>query len=271
MTSPGSHPDDAALVAFLDGEADAAESRRLEALIASDPAIAERLAVLSRSSLDYAAAFQPLLDAAPVARLQAGLDAVSGAGVVAPPAQDHRRWNRREMLAAGLALFVAGGLVPHFFPGLLPAPEAVPDDHDDDWRAAVAAYLALYTADTLANLPSDDAAFDRQLADVGGALGLPLSTERVQLAGIPLKRAQTFRYDDAPLAQIAYLDGDAPMALCIIARAGDAASLETEARRGMNVAFWGNATHQFMLIGRRPMAEMRRLAENLVPRLSAQA
>ena len=280
MSPSHRHDEDAALVALIDGEADAAERTRLEKLIAADPVVADRFDMLSRTNLDFAGAFRPMLEEAPLTRLQAGLAAMAApsAPVLAPAAvaaaAGGRPWNRREMLAAGLALFVAGSLVPHFVPGLLPVPksDAVPDeDHGDDWRAAVAAYLDLYTADTLANLPDDDAALSRQLTDVGERLGLPLSTGAVQLAGFRLKRAQTFRYDDEPLAQIAYLDGNAPTALCIIARAGAPAAVATEERRGMNVAFWGNATHQFMLIGRRPMAEMQGLAATLLPRLGVQA
>ena len=48
-------------------------------------------------------------------------------------------------------------------------------------------------------------------------LGAPLDAARLQLDGLSLRRAELLQYDGAPLGQIGYLDGDAPVAFCVTA------------------------------------------------------
>lgn len=258
-------PSDELLVAFMDGELGSPEREHIEKLIETDERVAERFDFLSRSNLPFGEAFQPLLDKAPAARLDAMLAAI--------PTTSGRRqasggMSRRSFFAAAAACLVAGIAVDQTISRV--GREISRPDEGSDWRAVVAEYLALYTTDTLSALPNDRNTQMAQLAEVGFKVGLPLSPETVALPGVDFRRAQILEYDSRPLAQIAYLDPETgPMALCIIPSDKGAAAPDMERRRGMNVVYWSNATHAFMLIGHDSADRMKELADSVRGRLTA--
>jgi anti-sigma factor RsiW len=59
------------------------------------------------------------------------------------------------------------------------------------------------------------------------------------------------------------------MALCIVKSDKGPKAPDLENRKGMNVVYWSNATHAFMLIGRIPVDRVQELAENARSRLSS--
>ncbi|MDP9808264.1 anti-sigma factor RsiW [Rhizobium tibeticum] len=254
-------PTDEELTAYIDGELSEIEASRIEALLGSNERVAARLEFLSQSSLAFKQAFESLLAAAPKAELDAMLGIVP---VAAKPA----RSSRRGFLGALAACLVAGVVADRAFIGIRNRVHA--PDESSEWRAVVAEYIALYTADTLAGpSPSDDAQAE-QLARFDDKLGLSLSPEAVSLPGIEFKRAQLLQYDDKPLAQIAYLDPETgPLALCIVRSDVGMKEPDVEGRHGMNVVYWSNATHAFMLIGRIPIDLMQELAEDVRKNTSA--
>jgi anti-sigma factor RsiW len=78
------------------------------------------------------------------------------------------------------------------------------------------------------------------------------------------------QYDGKPLAQIAYLDPETgPMALCIVASDAGLREPDLESRKGMNVVYWSNATHAFMLIGHAPADRMSGIADAVRGRIKA--
>jgi surface antigen len=121
--------DTATLVAYLDGEVDGGTAARVEAALATDPALAEQLASLRRADARLRAAFEPVLGAPlpPLALVPA--PARIGPKAVAPVA---RRRASRGAIAAGLAGltvgFAAGQLGPTVLapvePGTVAAIEA---------------------------------------------------------------------------------------------------------------------------------------------------
>jgi hypothetical protein len=230
--------------------------------------LAERLAFLRRSQLPFAEAFVPLLDEAPTVRLEALLDGL--AEIEAPPRQAAAfRPSRRGLVAAGVALFALGVLGDRAVDLLRGAPEEEEAEHDDNWREAVAQYLALYTPETLATVTDDPAARQRELALVGEKLGLPLTLAAVQIPGVALKNARLLRYDGRQLGQLTYLDADSgPLALCIIDGPGSE-PMQTERRGGMNVAFWASGGHRFMLIGHAAMPTVSAWADAVAGQLPA--
>jgi surface antigen len=95
--------DAATLVAYLDGEVDAGTAARVEAALASDPALAARLESLQRADARLKAAFEPILSAPlPPLALVPAPGRIAGAAPVA-----HRRpsW---VAIAAGLAGLIVG-------------------------------------------------------------------------------------------------------------------------------------------------------------------
>lgn len=263
MTDKTTIPSDEALTAYLDGELPPTEAARLEALLETDAELAARLEFLSRASLPFAQAFDPLLSQAPKAELEAILSRLSAAPVATPANPGRRRF-----IGALAACLVAGVIADRAFIGLsrkLAAP-----DESSEWRATVAEYIALYTPETLAGPVPSFSAQEAQLAAVEARLGLSLSPEAVALSGIDFKRAMLLQYDDKPLAQLAYLDPETgPLALCIVRSDDGARPPVAEARKGMNVVYWSDKTHAFMLIGRAPPQRMQALAADVRTRLAA--
>lgn len=258
-------PSDEQLTAFIDGELEAADRETIERLIAGDERVAERFDFLSRSSLPFRQAFEPMLADAPAARLEAMLAAV--------PAVQERKTrafgvSRRGFLAAIAASFVAAIAIDRA--AIDVGHRISKPDEDTEWRAVVAEYLSLYTADTLSAPAGDRAQQAAQLDEVGAKLGLSLAPETIAMPGVDFKRAQILNYDSKPLAQIAYLDPESgPMALCIVQSAKGAAVPDMESRRGMNVVYWSSATHAFMLIGHAPIDRMQQLAADIRAHLVA--
>ncbi|NNU67870.1 anti-sigma factor [Rhizobium sp. WYCCWR 11152] len=266
MTKKHTIPSDEDLTAFIDGELTAEEAARIEAIVNEDESTAERLEFLARANLPFEQAFAPLLAEAPREKLEAMLAAMPASPARSGPAPAFA--TRRRFLGALAASLVAGIAIDRAVIGISKGLSA--KDENSEWRAVVADYISLYTAETLAGpVPGreDQAA---QLASLDEKLGLSLSPEAVSLPGIDFKRAQLLQYDGKTLAQIAYLDPETgPMALCIVKSDKGPKAPDLESRKGMNVVYWSNATHAFMLIGRIPVDRVQELAENARSRLSS--
>ncbi|RKT66666.1 anti-sigma factor RsiW [Rahnella aquatilis] len=231
---------DEVLVAYLDNQLSESQRAKFDAQLAQDDVLAQRLAQMSRSNLPFHDAFGALLQEAPVGKLQAALDAIPDARIAGSSG-----FSRRALLAASLS-FLAVGLLGGRYSTLFAS--------DDNWRARVADYMSLYTAQTLADV--DDSAGQQkiQLARVQNTLGIALSPAALAVQGADLKDARMLHYDEYDIAQITYLDARyGPMALCITrSEHSDNTALQREIRRGMNVVYWRNAGYNFMLIGQSP-------------------
>ncbi|QBJ09685.1 anti-sigma factor [Rahnella aquatilis] len=231
---------DEVLVAYLDNQLSESQRAKFDAQLAQDDVLAQRLAQMSRSNLPFHDAFGAMLQEAPVGKLQAALDAVPDARIAGSSG-----FSRRALLAASLS-FLAVGLLGGRYSTLFAS--------DDNWRARVADYMSLYTAQTLADV--DDSAGQQkiQLARVQNTLGIALSPAVLAVQGADLKDARMLHYDEYDIAQITYLDARyGPMALCITrSEHSDNTALQREIRRGMNVVYWRNAGYNFMLIGHSP-------------------
>lgn len=262
-------PRDAELVAYIDGELDAAGRAAVESRLATDQALRVRLEELQHSGRDFGPAFALLLDAAPTARLTETL-AVAEAQAGRRPGQ-----NQLALIAAGIALFIMGAAAGTVLPSLID-PSSPPtiagggeETETPNWRAVVADYLQLYTTDTLAAIPDDAATQAIELPSAGDKLGLQLDSAKVVLAGLTLKRAQIFELRGMPLAQIAYLsDRDGPVAFCIIRNGQADAAPQFEERLGKNIVFWQRSGRGYMLILTTPRPELEALAATLESRFS---
>ncbi|MBY5684889.1 anti-sigma factor [Rhizobium leguminosarum] len=267
MTTKHTIPSDEDLTAFIDGELTAEEAARIEAIVNEDESVAERLEFLARANLPFEQAFAPLLSEAPREKLQAMLAAI--------PVQQSAKSgpapifaSRRRFLGALAASLVAGIAIDRAVIGIGARFSA--KDENSEWRAVVADYISLYTAETFAGPAPGREDQAAQLAGLDEKLGLSLSPEAVSLPGIDFKRALLLQYDGKALAQIAYLDPETgPMALCIVKSDAGPKAPDLEIRKGMNVVYWSNATHAFMLIGRIPVDRMKELGEDVSKRPSA--
>lgn len=94
---------DDAIVAWLDGEMSQDDARKFEAQLRSDEQLSERTAELMKSNQDFKRAFAPLLDEAPLARMQENLERHLNKAPV--PASGIRR---RTLVAASIGFLVMG-------------------------------------------------------------------------------------------------------------------------------------------------------------------
>ncbi|MDO3434010.1 anti-sigma factor [Rhizobium sp. CBN3] len=265
MNTKHTIPSDEDLTAFIDGELTAEERVRIEAIIEEDESVAERLDFLARASLPFEQAFAPLLSQAPREKLEAMLAAIparEGERSASAPAPTRRRF-----LGALAASLVAGIAIDRAVIGIGRSFSA--KDENSEWRAVVADYISLYTAETLAGPVPGRQEQAAQLASLDEKLGLSLSPEAVSLPGVDFKRALLLQYEGKALAQVAYLDPETgPMALCIVKSDAGPKAPELENRNGMNVVFWSNATHAFMLIGYAAADRMTAIADGVRGRVA---
>ncbi|WRH94703.1 transcriptional regulator [Pseudomonas fluorescens] len=243
-------PSDEQLVAYLDGELDGEYRDQLDSAIAEDSLLSLRVQWLSRSNLPYKNAYDELAQQAPLERLQARLDAI--------PAPQRPGFNRRWFIGGAAAALLAGGvLADRLFLGWHAA-------QSNNWRALVGDYMALYVPQTLDHLPTDEASQRAQLRTIDARLGLNLSPATLKLPNAEFKRAQMLEYDGVPIAQIVYLDAKhGPLALCVTRSNSGTQPLAHERRREMNVVYWTEREHAWMLIGHSPANYLEKLGELL--------
>ena len=141
---------------------------------------------------------------------------------------------------------------------------AAPEQKRDDWLEAVADYVSLYSAETLATVPSGAEAALPLLSD---RLGVPLNAASVALPKLTFKRAQMLEYDGAPLGQVAYLDeADRPAAFCIIRNGAADAPVTTDERGGLALASWARGGRGYVVVGRFSRERAAALANTLAQR-----
>jgi anti-sigma factor RsiW len=248
--------DDGRLVAYIDKQLDEPDRNALEARLADDPALRERLARLQEGERSFADAFKVLLDAAPIERLEASLAAIAPVGEAETSVRTPQRPRLASLAAAAaILLFVAGVVIGRYG---FPSGER---SHDEDWRQAVAEYVSLYTSDTFAALPPPR---EEDVAAFGAKLGVDLSLERVKLANLQFKGGVIFTHDGAPLGQLAYVDPTSgPVLFCVIRNSEADAAVETSKRDGFAIASWARGGRGYMLIGRLSQSRTAELANEL--------
>jgi anti-sigma factor RsiW len=272
-------PEDATLLAFLDGVLPEKERALLERRLASDAGLKARLDVLAAGSRPFRESFDALNAHAPAERLQAMLaQSLATVPAPAPVANDNARGGSWRLppaaIAAGLALFLVGAGMGHYVPTQWWPFGASQDDAQekpDAWRTKVAQYWGLTTSQTLLEMPNDTPSTLRDLAVATGRLGYPLPKEKVSLPGQELKRVELFHYDNAPLVELAYFDElNGPIAFCIFANnPGEVTQPQLEQRKGFNVVYWSDAQRSYMVIGHGPDEIMLKIGQILARQVAA--
>ncbi|MDN8598382.1 hypothetical protein Q0A17_02970 [Citrobacter sp. S2-9] len=251
---------DDAIVAWLDGEMSQDDARKFEARLRSDEQLSERTAELMKSNQDFKRAFAPLLDEAPLARMQENLERhldkthAPASGV-----------SRRALVGASISFLVMGAGF-----GYLVRPVNRVLSENEHIRDLEAQYMALYSVETLLDMDSSAPVLQRGLARTAQDIGLQLREQQLELQGAELKMVRMLRYDKMPIAQIAWVHVDyGPMALCISPQeAGSSTEITHETRHSMNIAWWSRWGYQFVLIGRNPVSQLQKSARQLHAALS---
>jgi anti-sigma factor RsiW len=251
--------DDAELVALIDNELEESSRAALLARLATDERLRRRYEELRQTGAPLAAAFDALLEQAPLARLCAML----------PVNESLRQPSRR---FAGFALrdlaagFVIGVLVAGAAAwaastfGLLGGKEG--------WRSAVAEYTDLYTNETFGHRNPDAAMQVAQLDAVRAKVGGNLTPDTIALPALRFAAAFMLSYQGSPLGVIAYVDpSGAPVLLCVLASRAPDAPIRSERRGDLALASWSDDGRSYLVIGRMLEESAVSLAQVLKPRV----
>lgn len=290
MSSAGTadHPRDEDLVAYLDGELSLSDRQLIDQALSESAALRRRLELLRQGDRPFRAAFDTLLDQAPMDRLMAALpEPTLSASVVstskAPPPRPANDWQSIGV-AAMLLLTLGIGFAVGFGTSsdragqreaaLLAeldemeadleeaeaAADAAPVVTAKGWRQAVADYQMLFTTDSL----TPDQGGDAALALASERVGLPLDPATRAASGLQFRRAQLLAFNGKPLVQLAYLGDDGvPVAFCIIASNKPEADTQYEVRNGLGIVHWIIGGYGLMVIGDLPEDRLSRIASDL--------
>jgi anti-sigma factor RsiW len=262
-SSADNSPSNEELVAYLDGELDAGARLALDARLARDGALRDRLDRLRMDQHEFAAAFDRLFDAAPADRLAAMLARVEAESAAKPAAAKAGNWRILQLIAAGLVLFLIGGAVG-YLAGTGKGSDEIAEVTPGYWRQVVAEYVSLYSPETFAGFPDDRAIQTVALAAVGKPLGLTLTPDNVALPGLTLKGPVLFKFRDMPLAQVGYLSKNyGPVAFCMIVNGQPDKGPTFETREGKNIVYWQKGGRGYLVIGTAPRDQLEAYAERL--------
>lgn len=223
---------DEELTAYLDDEADAELRGAIDAARAGDNDLDDRIEGLTIDRKLIEAAFDSLLDHAPSSVKLPD---------VAPQGGMNSTLNK--MAVAALVALVVGVGVGNKFSQ---------DAKLDGWRGYVAAYHALYTEQTLADINLTDRAAQDELSRGSASIGKDINIEALQASDtLTFKRTQLLAFKGKPLLQLSFVTTDgAPIALCIIKKP-DLADSEprTVILEGMPATSWSKGGYDYILIG----------------------
>ncbi|MGN4189331.1 anti-sigma factor family protein [Burkholderia gladioli] len=281
-------PDDSTLIAYADGELDAAGVASVEQALAESSELRESVARLRASRLPYQDAFAaqklpPLPDALRlrVEAMASAAQAQSAAAAQAQPREQEAvpasakvvplpaRRNRPMLWLA--AAFVAGsfcaGLVQQFAAGGFGAgrgPTLAAGGAKKPWISVAADYQQLYTRDTVANLTPDPAVAAKIVGEIRSDDGIRLRVPDLSMAGMRFKAIDRLRYDGKPLVQIVYLpEHGVPVALCVMKDARPDQGIAQHEMHGMTVVAWRQNELSYALIGKPDSGDLEAIARQI--------
>lgn len=222
---------DEQLVAYLDGEVEFTPADAITAALAQDPELANRLAALDFNKDALRSGFDTMLE-----------DQKPPALPVHPKAANNN-WVMAGSMAASIlvAAFVGYG-----------AGNFLNQPTPPGWKAYVASYQSLYSADTLRHVNSSPEAQSAELERVSAAIGKSIDLAALQLnPDLTYKRAQVLSFKGKPLVQLAFLTKSGePVALCILKSSKpNSAEMSQANLEGMSSASWNKDGYAYLLIG----------------------
>ena len=282
---------DEALVAYLDGELDAAEQRHVEAWLDADPAVRDRLTELARSADLLRSAYADIANE-PVperllaaARGETGEETPAEAEIVvlrprraALPAPG-RRWHIGMAAAAGLFGLMVGSAGTYLGIGMLG-----PGSAADQAQVAAAAAERIWLDNAAASYKLAVNAGDGMLIDVPASndprealqkisQGLPqVRFPDLKAWGLTLRGARLVVADGRPAAQLVYVTDDkaiGPLTLVIAAAKQPDITPAIERRQEVNVLHWRNQGRAYALVGQADIGYLWGIANDIAWQLDA--
>jgi anti-sigma factor RsiW len=296
MTGPNDpSPDEMRLIAYLDGEADAAECADIERLLEQDPALRAHALRLAESASLLRSAFDEVLREPLPERLIAAARGETAAAVVDMAGARRGRWGRHASdrrwwigvpMAASLAgLMLGGGLGYHVGSD---RPDAVAEAASGGlptgaWLDNVTGYHKLFVDagqndEALVDVPAQPA--PQTAAPQGGdaqpvraAPKLPADVRPPNLTpwGLAFQGARFLVVDGRRATQLFYAAGDQAKAKPLTLVVGVSARPDlppTHVKRGeVNLIYWRRHYHAYALVGAADEGYMWNLAEDVARQL----
>jgi anti-sigma factor RsiW len=256
--------------AYLDGALPEAERSELEALVATDPAIAAEFEALSRVDVALATGFADMLAAPVPLHLARAIEAAQPEASGSVPRTANVTWLRS--LAASLVLLAVGAAGGAVLTRTLLSPVEVAQAAPG-WLDQVAEYHAVYAAQGrhLVEVPaSEQEHLEKWLSET---TGVPFTTPDLSASGLTFEGARLLVANGKPVAQLMYRDaGGQVVAICFMA-GGDAAPAEGELvfadRRvgAFDLVSWKDREAAYVVIGPAERPDLRQIAEVAAPLL----
>jgi anti-sigma factor RsiW len=193
--------EDAELVALIDNELDEVANRRLLTRLTEDEALRKRYEELRDAGAPIAAAFDALVERAPLPRLRAALPRLSAPRTASRP---FAGITLRELAACIVSFLLGAGAAAWI------AMSVAPREEHEDWHAAVVGYTNLYTNETFSPLHPDAALQAAELSAVGARVGAHLTPENLALPALRFTVAFMLSFEGSPLGAIAHVDARLP-------------------------------------------------------------
>jgi anti-sigma factor RsiW len=250
--------EDAKIVALIDNELEEDARARLLTRLATDEALRKRYEALREARAPIAAAFDALIEKAPLPRLR---DALPPESAPRPGLRPFAGIAFRH-IAAGVVGFLMGAGAAAWIA------LSVAGSGEHDWLSAVEDYTNLYTKETFSPLHPDAILQAAELSAVGARVGAKLTPETVALPGLRFTVAFMLSYKGSPLGAIAYVDAQgAPVLLCVIDNHAPDAQMRSERRGDLSLASWSRGGRGYLVIGRIPEERAAELAGMLKERI----
>jgi anti-sigma factor RsiW len=255
--------DDSTLVAYVDGELDAAAMHSVARALERDPVAQEKVRLLRQSASLISAVFRdPAYKAVPPG-LAAEVMAPRGAWKTRA-----RGWRLALPVAASIA--AAAILYGGYSVGFSQRQQTL--NFSERLLDEVADYHVIYAREDehQVEVPA------QRLAHIEAWLGARLH-RRIQVPdltkdGLTFEGARLLVVDGEPVAQLVYRPANQPqhpLALCISFGAPGEEAINTDSRNGVNLALWRRNGYTYVLVGWADRPFLIRLANKLAPQLDA--
>jgi anti-sigma factor RsiW len=292
-------PSDEVLIAYLDGELDAARRAELEAVLEHDAETRERAARLTESAVQLRAAFDEVLREEVPERL---LAAAHGAGAAAPSAEivpfrarparfnlaAYRRWWIAVPMAASLLGLVIGGGFGYFHFDEQPAADeklaAAAQTATNNWLDNAAEYHKLFVSasaesSSFTDIPAKDGdggevmqKLSQRIGSQDGMRAIP----NLKPWGLIFQGARLIVVDRARATQLVYTADNktvgkaiGPLTVMIAATKRPDVAPTFDHRQDENLLYWRHKGHSYAIVGQADINYMWGLANDIAFQLGA--
>lgn len=272
---------DELLVAYVDGQLAADQSKAIERVLEEDQVAAERVEALRAANVHLETAFEAMIAGEPI---PLPADAAEAATQGAFSRKRVTSILRRSVLFAwvGFGCLLGGAAAGYILYDQisaepfqtvvvtppLPAPEPVipaPTFAED-----VARTHALLSPETFSFGLESEGNMDLASFQISKMLGGGFSIPDLSGQELTFHRAQMLQRDGKPFTQIAYLtNSGVPVALYVTARAGLPEAMKLDEKDGIGLASWTQGELSLLLAGNLPETRLRGLAEAIESQLAA--